>query len=205
MLALKSYDRGRAVEYARRWALSRNPLFFDFTGGGGNCTNFASQCLLAGSLMMDPEPTFGWYYVNIDDRAPAWSGVGELYGFLCGIGDFPARTERRGPFCSEVMRERLEIGDLIQLANDAGEFYHTLVVSGFLGGDVLICAQSNDALDRPLSTYSFAAARFLHVEGVLAEVSDGASYFGALIDGTALPSPDLIYELPEPDVGETEI
>lgn len=205
MLALKSYDRDRAVEYARRWALSRNPLFFDFTGGGGNCTNFASQCLLAGSLVMDPEPTFGWYYVSVDDRAPAWSGVGELYGFLCGIGDFSARTERRGPFCSEVMRERLEVGDLIQLANEAGEFYHTLVVSGFLGGDILVCAQSNDALDRPLSTYSFAAARFLHVEGVLAELSDGVEYFDALIDGTALPSPDLIYELPEQERGETEI
>ena len=33
------YDRAHAVAYARRWALSRNPLFYDFTGIGGDCTN----------------------------------------------------------------------------------------------------------------------------------------------------------------------
>ena len=33
------YDRERAVEYAKKWALSRNPLFLDFTGRGGNCTS----------------------------------------------------------------------------------------------------------------------------------------------------------------------
>ena len=45
MIVTKPYNRARAVEYAQRWALSRNPLFYDFTGGGGNCTNFVSQCL----------------------------------------------------------------------------------------------------------------------------------------------------------------
>lgn len=193
MLSLSLYDRERAVAYARRWALSRNPLFFDFTDVGGNCTNFVSQCLLAGSLTMNPEPIFGWYYRSVDDRAPAWSGVGELYGFLCGIGDFLPRTERRGPFCSEVMRERIEVGDVVQLANETGGFYHTMLVSGFSGGDILVCAQSNDALDRPLSTYSFAAARFLHVEGVLSELSNGAEYLDAFDNGERLPPPDLVY------------
>ena len=36
MIVEKPYDRERAVEYARRWALSRNPLFIDFTGIGGD-------------------------------------------------------------------------------------------------------------------------------------------------------------------------
>ena len=31
MIAYKSYDRARAVEYARRYAVSRNPLFYNFT------------------------------------------------------------------------------------------------------------------------------------------------------------------------------
>ena len=47
MLITLEYDRARAVEYARRWALARNPLFLDFTGLGGNCTNFVSQCIFA--------------------------------------------------------------------------------------------------------------------------------------------------------------
>ena len=47
------YDRARAVEYARRWALSRNPLFTDYTGIGGDCTNFVSQAIYAGTCVQN--------------------------------------------------------------------------------------------------------------------------------------------------------
>lgn len=193
MIVTKSYNRERAVEYARRWALSRNPLFFDFTGGGGNCTNFVSQCLLAGGLIMDSTETFGWYYRDVNDRAPAWTGVREFCEFMCGLGDFFAKSERQGPFCEEVMRERVETGDIVQLANARGVFYHSLLVSGFENGDILVCAQSNDALDRPLSTYNYAAARFLHVQGVNVEIVDIPKYFDDLIEGITLPPTSQIY------------
>ncbi len=44
------YARRDAVQYARRWALSRNRAYNDFTKGGGDCMNFVSQCLYAGGL-----------------------------------------------------------------------------------------------------------------------------------------------------------
>ena len=47
------YDRGAAVHYAHRWAYDRNPAYYDFSELGGDCTNFASQCLYAGSGVMD--------------------------------------------------------------------------------------------------------------------------------------------------------
>ena len=151
MIVTKPYDRDRAVEYAKRWALSRNPLFFDFTGGGGNCTNFVSQCLLAGSLTMNPTSIFGWYYSSIEDRSPSWTGVREFYELMVGIGDFSGKNERIGPFCTEIARENIELGDVVQLANSRGQFYHSLLVTGFgRSGEILISAQSNDALDRPL-------------------------------------------------------
>lgn len=190
----KPYNRDRALEYARRWALSRNPLFFDFTGGGGNCTNFVSQCLLAGGCTMDPTEIFGWYYVSVDDRSPSWTGVNEFYQFACGLGDFPPTNSRRGPFCEEIMMERLEVGDVVQLSNMQGRFYHSLLVSGFAeNGDILVAAQSNDALDRPLSTYRYATARFLHVLGTNVELADNEECFTSLLNGTALPPPDVIY------------
>ena len=197
MIVTKAYNRERAVEYARKWALSRNPLFFDFTGGGGNCTNFVSQSVLAGALTMNSIQTFGWYYVNVNDRSPSWTGVREFYEFVCGLNDFSPKTERVGPVCDEVARENVEVGDVVQLANAQGEFYHSLVVSGFRDGDILICAQSNDALDRPLSTYSYAVARFLHVTGVNIEIFDNVEYFTALLEGTSLPPKNQIY-LPLP-------
>ena len=164
------YNRQYAVEYARKWALSRNPLFVDFTGEGGNCTNFVSQCLFAGSSVMDFTPTFGWYYRSLDDRAPAWSGVEALYDFLTGSGDF-AGMESVGPFAIEARnRQQVEIGDVVQLANAEGDFYHTLLITGFNGNEILVSANSDNALDRPLSSYPFASLRVLHIMGVALEV-----------------------------------
>ena len=51
MLIDTPYDRDAAVAYARRWALSRNPLYYDFEDIGGDCTNFASQYIFAGGIM----------------------------------------------------------------------------------------------------------------------------------------------------------
>lgn len=198
MIVSKPYDRERAVEYAKKWALSRNPLFFDFTGGGGNCTNFVSQCLLAGGLVADPTETFGWYYNSLNERAPAWTGVTEFYEFLCGIGDFAPKNTRRGPFASEVGRERVEIGDVVQLADMRGRFYHSLLVSGFsTNGDILVCAQSNDALDRPLSTYNFAAARFLHIDGINILIDDNQAVYANLLNGVAIPPQNTVYTATE--------
>ena len=41
------YNRRSAVEYAHTWAYGRNPAYFDYQRLGGDCTNFASQCLYA--------------------------------------------------------------------------------------------------------------------------------------------------------------
>ena len=64
MLVTGEYNRERARAYAERWAFDRNPLFADYTGIGGNCTNFVSQCVYAGSCRMNFTPVFGWYYID---------------------------------------------------------------------------------------------------------------------------------------------
>ena len=174
MLIQKPYNRERAVEYAKTWALGRNPLFYDFTGIGGNCTNFVSQCLLAGSCTMNYTPEFGWYYISSEDRAPAWSSVEFFYDFL--TQKFREENGSIGPFATEVPREMVELGDVVQYANEAGDWYHTVIITGMDGDELLVSAQSNDALDRPISTYNFAAARFLHIEGVNISLDDSACY-----------------------------
>ena len=177
MFLTKPYNRERAVEYARRWALSRNPLFENFSGIGGDCTNFVSQCVYAGCCQMNYTPDFGWYYVSADDRAPAWTGVEFFYDFL-------TENEEEGPFATEVRRSRVRPGDIIQLADSSGDFYHTLIVSAVNGLQILVCAHSQDSLDRPLSSYNYATARFLRIEGARVEVEDDC--FEGLIEGTSL-------------------
>ncbi len=186
MLFQLPYRRDRAIEYARRWALSRNPLFFDFTGRGGDCTNFVSQCIFAGCGIMNDTPTYGWYYASPTDRAPAWSGVDELYNFLIGIPEFAEANGGTGPYAVDAIEAGVvEIGDVIQLANADGAFYHTLIISEITEDDALVCAHTDNALDRPLSTYNYASLRVLHIEGARLVLDTDAS-FENLLDGTSL-------------------
>ncbi len=189
MIVYKEYNRARAVEYARRWALSRNPLFIDFAGRGGDCTNFVSQCIYAGSCQMNFTTDFGWYYITSNDRAPAWSSVEFLYDFLTGRQDFISMNGGIGPYGIEVDSTGAIEGDVVQLADSTGDFYHTLIISGFSEGQTLVCAHTNDALDKPLSTYNFDSLRYIHIEGVRMNIADDTC-FSELIEGVSTGLPE---------------
>ena len=152
------YNRVLAVTYARRWALGRNPAYYDFSDIGGDCTNFASQSIFAGAGVMNYTPTFGWYYISPDKRAPAWTGVEYLYNFLVG-------NESVGPFAREVNWYEALPGDIVQLGDETGDFYHSPVITAIYP-TILVCAHSYDRLDVPLASYDFYTARFIHIEGV---------------------------------------
>lgn len=158
-MKILNYDRESAVAYAKRWAFSRNPAFYDFSRIGGDCTNFASQCIYAGAKVMNFTPTFGWYYRSVNDRTPSWTGVEYLYNFLVG-------NDGAGPFAEEVALDKLEAGDIVQLGTGTGDFYHLPVVVGFARGRILVAAHSYDAYNKPLSSYNFAMARGIHILGV---------------------------------------
>ena len=199
MLITKPYQNARAVEYARTWALSRNPLFTDFTGRGGNCTNFVSQCVLAGSCVMNRTPDFGWYYISEADRAPAWSSVEYFYDFMTGAPAFAERNGGVGPFAIEVPRRNAVPGDVVQYADEEGDWYHTVIISAIENGEIYVCAQSNDALDRPISSYNFASARFLHIAGVRFEVEDGDCFEYLLSGGESAAQPEPPEQPVEPE------
>lgn len=165
MLVTMTYNRERAVEYARRWALERNPLFENYTGIGGDCTNFVSQSIYAGSCVMNYTPTFGWYYISPTDRAAAWTGVQFFYNFITGNEDV-------GPYGREVNPGELQLGDVVQLGREDGVYYHSLLVTGFAEDGYLVSAHSNDALDRPLTSYTYAMARYIHIEGIRISIPD---------------------------------
>lgn len=159
-----TYDRRAAVAYANRWAYFRNPNFLDFSELGGDCTNFASQCLLAGGAVMNYTPTFGWYYIDPNNRAPAWTGVEYLYNFLTGNKDV-------GPYATDTDISAMRPGDLVQLELDKGRFQHTPVITEIRGivptmNTIYVAAHSQDANCRPLSSYAIKRVRFLHIEGI---------------------------------------
>lgn len=182
--AVYDYDRAKAVAYARRWALGRNPLFYDFSGTGGNCTNFVSQCIFAGCCQMNFTSNFGWYYISPDERAAAWTGVEFLYSFLIknAAPDSPVGNGF-GPFAYETGAAELLPGDIIQLGRDEGDFYHTMIVTGYSRRGYLVSAHSDNTLNRPLSSYNYRRIRFLKIDGFRAPNSFRPSCFEELISG----------------------
>ena len=154
----KPYNREAAVRYARRWALSRNPAYFDFEKLGGDCTNFVSQCIFAGAGVMNFTPDMGWYYRSLRDRCAAWTGVEYLYNFL-------VNNRSVGPYASTVPQNEANVGDIVQLGRENGDFYHSPIITAVFP-EILVCAHSFDAFDRPLSSYLYQNIRFLHIEGV---------------------------------------
>ena len=154
------YDREAAVEYANKWAYGRNPRFYDFSQLGGDCTNFASQCIYAGSGIMNYTPVYGWYYINLQNRAPAWTGVNELFRFLI-------TNKGAGPYGKLVGLEDIENGDIIQLNFGTDDkFDHSPVVTDagkHTPETIMVAAHSVDSRCRPLSSYNYRAIRPIHI------------------------------------------
>lgn len=166
-MIMSPYNRAAAVTYARQWAYGRNPLFYDYEKIGGDCTNFASQCVYAGSGVMNYTKELGWYYIDANNKAPAWTGVEYFYNFMT------RREKSAGPVAEETSIVQMLPGDVVQLSFDGVGWNHSPVVVRLLRqpamqpADVLIAAHSYDADNRPLNTYDYSAIRFLHFVGVL--------------------------------------
>lgn len=144
------YDRQKAVSYALTWAQNRNPKYYDFSSIGGDCTNFVSQCLFYGGYAMDYKKD-GWFYVDIDRRAPSWTGVNEFWNYATN------NNSNFGVKLAPCTLQEVDVGDVIQLFN--GErFYHSLIVTSLDGG-VRVSSHSADRKNVLLGSYYFVSFR----------------------------------------------
>ena len=153
-----NYNRNAAVEYANRWAMGRNPAYFNFDRYGGDCTNFASQCIYSGSGVMNYTPQVGWYYRSSYDRTASWTGVEYLYNFLIS-------NRLAGPYAIVVNENDALPGDIVQLGDSTENFYHSPVITAIYP-EILVAAHTVNSINRPLSSYIYDTARFLHIVGV---------------------------------------
>lgn len=161
---VKGYDRSCAVNYAHRWAYGRNPAYYDFENIGGDCTNFASQCIYAGSGIMNYTPLYGWYYASAYNRTASWTGVNYLYNFI-------ANNNGIGPFARVAEIYEAQPGDIIQLSFAGNGFYNHSPVIVQTGNppsihNILVAAHTDNVDNYPLTGYSWAELRLLHILGV---------------------------------------
>lgn len=136
----RSYDRTSAINYAQKWALSRNPKYYNFDSVGGDCTSFVSQCLFAGSKKMNYSHVNGWYYNN---------------GY--------------GPRGQELSQAEIMPGDIAQLSFDGTTFGHSLFIINVNGpslNNIAVATHTYDVLGKKIGEYNFLKVRFIHIENV---------------------------------------
>ena len=160
---VKGYNRSNAVLYAMEWAFSRNPQYYNFDPVGGDCTSFVSQCIYAGSNVMNYDKINGWYYINGYEKSPSWSGVEFLYNFL-------VKNIRIGPRGKDVVQNRIEIGDLVQLSFSGIKFEHSLIITRIDDvndlNKIFTSSHTFDSLNKKISEYSFSKIRFVHINDI---------------------------------------
>lgn len=157
------YNREKVIEYAKKWAYDRNPQYYDFDNVGGDCTSFTSQCIYAGSKVMNYSKQNGWYYISGNNKSPSWSGVEFLYNFL-------TQNKSVGPYGYEVEQDKIELGDIAQLSFDGNKFSHSLVIVKIQDktdlNQIFISSHTFDSFNKRISEYNFEKIRFIHIDKV---------------------------------------
>ncbi len=154
-----NFNKYKAIQYANKWSLKRNPNYYDFSNIGGDCTNFVSQCVFSANNVMNFTPITGWYYNSANDRSASWTSVEYFYKFLVSNKSF-------GPFATIIEKDKIQPADIIQLGNSDGIFYHSLFISDIINNVPMVSAHSFDAYKRPLYTYSYENIRYIKIIGV---------------------------------------
>lgn len=144
------YNREKAVQYAETWWNDYNPAFPKFAV---DCTNYISQCLLAGGAPMRGEPVRerGWWYRN-NNWSFSWSVAHSLYWYL--------KSSTTGLQAIEVKNaQELYPGDVIcyDFQGNNRWDHNTMVVTYDAYGNPLVNAHTDNSKHR-FWTYTDSAA-----------------------------------------------
>ena len=166
------YDRQAALDYADAYAMSRNPEWADYSDYGGNCQNFASQCLYAGGIPMDIQGSAVWKWygstpsqtAEAQGRSASWTGVGSFRSYALENTGFGLVSQVDAPYYAG------QPGDLIQMG-DATVWAHTVVIRQLVRDgagqtvDYLIHSNTNDMENYPASLYGYPELALIAIAG----------------------------------------
>ncbi len=182
-----NYDVEKAVQYARQYAFERNREYPEFEE---NCTNFVSQCLVAGGIQMQGDGEISksnrWKSVNTDDQ---WYSVSQHikehgHRHYSTSLNF-VNTNEFIKYFTEVREYELSIydntydgkleyyqqvscGDVYILYNVEGEVDHIGLITGIGDMNAYYCANTSDKRDYSafnISDILYPQIGILHMSG----------------------------------------
>ena len=151
------YDRAAAVDYAKEWALRRNPRFMLCSSlKGSESASFVSQCVCSGSGIMGMEEKNGWYYKTGKECGLAWRNDEALCRFLLN-------NRRRGPRGIEVDKNGVHMGDIVQLLAKNSCVVSSAIVTDINSGEIFTCSHGLNSFMRPVDSYCCSRVRYIHI------------------------------------------
>lgn len=158
------YDREQAVAYSSQWVGRRNEEWDDFTGRGGNCQNFVSQCLFAGGIPMDEQGDERWIWDGAENYSASWVGVDNFYAYASGNqGNGLAASTNLSYYNGEE-------GDLICMGSET-DWNHIVMIAQVIKDeqgntvDYLINSNTSDVKNFPVSAYPNSYQRLIKIYG----------------------------------------
>lgn len=158
------YQREAAVSYSDSWVGQRNTEWSDFTGRGGNCQNFVSQCLLAGGIPMDDQGDAVWSWDSEGSHSASWVGVDEFYRYASQNSGYGLQAEADAGYYDG------EPGDLLRMGSDTN-WNHIVIIAEVIRDqegnvvDYLINSNTSDVKDFPVSAYPNVKQRLMKIYG----------------------------------------
>lgn len=141
-LAVSSYNRTNAVNYALKYATSYNSTYSNYTNKGGDCTNFASQVLRAGGAKdgKTSYPTnYDWSSVRSNTglkNSTAWINADTFRLYW----QIKAKSVTKYTTRANVSKNAIK-GDILNYAvKKTGRSWHNAIVTD-KKGDVLYISQ----------------------------------------------------------------
>ncbi|UOE94593.1 amidase domain-containing protein [Alkalihalobacillus sp. LMS39] len=170
-----SYNPTAAVNYAKEYYNKRNP---NYKSHSKNCTNFVSQAIHAGGKSeKKPSPvpdginstTTHWYNdsywgctVNNNctmrsKESSSWINVVDFYSYW--RNNQGHSTVSSGSKTTIINNSR--VGDVIQLKNSSGRWFHSVIVTGKRNGTIYISSNTSDYFDKDFKTLSESSYRVI--------------------------------------------
>lgn len=184
-----TYDKLAATNYAETYAISPNTAYKDMSanGGGGDCTNFVSQCVRAGGGNNDTTGSYTWWYNNqgtssTTDDTWVWTWA-SAYGFNYAVrGNYTMSEYGPKGYAISIVGDSnydnswgqyLVNGDIIQYASGDADstIYHSAIITTLMWNssknrwEPLISQHTSNAADIPWNKGAYKTY-FMFMTGV---------------------------------------
>lgn len=165
--SMNNINRSAMFTYMRNNYNKRPARWGDFDDYGGDCTNFVSQILYAGTGgVMDSSGDLKWFYKSYSDRSSSWTSVNALYNYL-------TRNKGRGPqgilASGTILNYSMKPGDIIQIDFQSdGTYDHSVAINSFTKGNIeatKVCAHYDNVYNKAITDYAGKKKRWIHLYG----------------------------------------